>query len=63
MEMEDPLAMEDLLVMEDPPRPPGGQGLPGPQGPLGPVRPIIVQTLQVMLDTLALENTFNSVGQ
>ena len=46
-----------------PPGPPGGQGPLGPQGPPGPVRPIIVQTPQVLLDTLALENTFNPVGQ
>ena len=41
----------------------GGQGPPGPQGPSGPVRPIIVQTPQKTLDTSALENTFDSVGQ
>ena len=46
-----------------PPGPPGGQGPLGLQGPPGPVRPIIVQTPQVMLDTSALENTFDSVGQ
>ena len=46
-----------------PPGPPGGQGPPGLQGPPGPVRPIIVHTPQVMLDTTALENTFDSVGQ
>ena len=70
--MEDPLE-EDTLVedplMGGPPddgRPAGssgGQGPPGPQGPSGPVRPIIVQTPQVTLDTSALENTFDSVGQ
>ena len=43
--------------------PPSGQGSPGPEGPPGPVRPIIVQTPQVMLDTLALEDSFDSVGQ
>ena len=43
--------------------PPGGQGRPGPQGPPAPVRPIIVQMPQVTLDTPALENTFNTVGQ
>ena len=43
--------------------PPGEGGPPGGQGPPGPVRLIIVQTPQVMLDTLALENTFVSVGQ
>ena len=46
-----------------PPEPPGGQGPPGPQRPPGPVRPIIVQTSQVTLDTTALENTFDTVGQ
>ena len=35
----------------------------GPQGPPGPVRPVIVQTPQVTLDTTALENTFDTVGQ
>ena len=35
----------------------------GPQGPPGPVRPVIVQTLQVTLDTTALENTFDTMGQ
>ena len=34
-----------------------------PQGPPGPVRPVIVQTPQVNLDTSALENTFDTVGQ
>ena len=46
-----------------PPGPSGGQGPPGPQGPPGLVRPIIVQMPQVTLDTSALENTFDSVGQ
>ena len=46
-----------------PPGPPRGQRPPGPQGPPGPVRPIIVQTPQVTLDTTALENTFDAVGQ
>ena len=46
-----------------PPGLPGGQGPPGPQGPAGPVRPIIVQTPQITLDTTALENTFDTVGQ
>ena len=35
----------------------------GSQGPAGPVRPIIVQTPQITLDTTALENTFDTVGQ
>ena len=69
MEMEDPLMEEDPLIkMEDPwrwrtPGPLGGQRPPGPQGPPGPVRSIIVQKPQVALDTFALENTFDSVGQ
>ena len=46
-----------------PPGPPGGQGPPGSQGHPGPVRTIVVQTLQVTLDTSALENTLDSVGQ
>ena len=51
MEMEDPLDLlvdKDHQVLKDLP---------------GPVRPIIVQTPQVTLDTSALENTFDSVGQ
>ena len=67
---EDPLMVEGPL-MEDggpldgggPPGPFCGQGPPGPQGPPAPVRPIIVQTPQVTLDTSALENMFDSVGQ
>ena len=55
--------MEDPLEMEDPLDPPDGQGPPGPQEPPGPVRPVIVQTSQVTLDTTAIENTFDSVGQ
>ena len=41
----------------------GSPGPPGGQGPSGPVRPVIVQTPQVTLDTSALDNTFDSVGQ
>ena len=75
MEVEDPLMMEDLLMMEDPlvmenPLEMNdpldtlvGQGPPSPQGPPGPIRPVIVQTPQVTLDTTALENTFDTVGQ
>ena len=67
MEVGDPLIEEDTME-EDPwwrrtPGPPGGWGPPGPQGPPGPIRPIIVQTPQVTLDTTALENTFDTVGQ
>ena len=46
-----------------PPRRPRGQGPPGPPRPPGPVRPIIIQQPQVTLDTTALENTFDTVGQ
>ena len=64
--VEDPLMeqdpMEDILV-EDHLGPQEEQGPPGPQGPAGPVRPIIVQTPQITLDTTALENTFDTVGQ
>ena len=45
------------------PRYPGRQGPPGPPGPPGPVRPVIVQTPQVTLDTTALENMFDTMGQ
>ena len=45
------------------PRQPGRQGPPGPPGPPGPVCPIIVQQPQVTLDTTALENTFDTIGQ
>ena len=45
------------------PRRPGRQGPLGPPGPPGPVHPIIVQQPQVTLDTTALENTFDTVGQ
>ena len=67
--MEDPLMMVDPLMMEDPQEmedlqdEPGRQGPPGPPGPPGPVHPIIVQQPQVTLDTMALENTFGTVGQ
>ena len=62
MEMEDPLVMEDLLVMGTP-WTSWWTRTPGPQGPSEPVRPIILQTPQVMLDALASENTFDTVGQ
>ena len=35
----------------------------GPQGPGASVRPIIVQTPLITLDTTALENSFDTVGQ
>ena len=75
IEVGDPLTKEDTLVDGPPnggggppdggrpPGPSGGQGPPGPQGPSGLVRPIIVQTPQVMLDTTALENNFDTVEQ
>ena len=47
----------------EPPGSPSGQGLPGPQAPPRPVRPVIVQTPHIILDTSALEGTFNTVGQ
>ena len=55
--------MEDPWEVDKHPRHPGGQGPPGPQGPPGSVRPVIVQTPQITLDTTALENTFDTVGQ
>ena len=74
--MEDPLMMEDPPDDGGPPgdggspsgngrypRYPGRQGPPGPPGPPGPVRPVIVQTPQVTLDTTALENMFDTMGQ
>ena len=35
----------------------------GPRGPPGPVRPVLIQQPQVVLDTTALENTFDGMGQ
>ena len=46
-----------------PPRCPNRRGAPGPRGPPGPVRPVLIQQLQVVLDTTALENTFDNMGQ
>ena len=46
-----------------PPRPPNRRGIPGPRGPPGPVRPLVIQQPQVVLDTTALENTFDNMGQ
>ena len=46
-----------------PPRHPNRRGSPGPRGPPGPVRPLVIQQLQVVLDTTALENTFDNMGQ
>ena len=39
------------------------RGSPGPRGPPGPVRPLVIQQPQVVLDTTALENTFDNMGQ
>ena len=61
MEVEDPL-IEEYTLVEDPLME-EGEGPPGPQGPPGPMRLIIVQTPQVTLDTTALENIFDTVGQ
>ena len=63
MDEEDTQEEDSLMADGQPPGPSGGQGPPDPQGPLRTVRPIIVQTPQVTLDTSALENTFDSVGQ
>ena len=46
-----------------PPRCPNRRGTPGARGPLGPIRPLVIQQPQVVLDTTALENTFNNMGQ
>ena len=46
-----------------PPRCPNRRGTPGPRGPPGPVRPVLIQQPQVVLDTTALENTFDNMGQ
>ena len=61
--MKNPLMEEGPPDGGEPPGTPGGQGPPGPQRPPGPMRPIIVQTPQVTLDTTALENTLDTVGQ
>ena len=46
-----------------PPHHPNRIGPPGPRGPPGLVRPVVIQQPQVVLDTTALENTFNNMGQ
>ena len=46
-----------------PPRHPNRRGPPGPRGPPGLVRPLVIQQPQVVLDTTALENTFDNMGQ
>ena len=46
-----------------PPRHPNRRGAPGPRGPHRPVRPVVIQQPQVVLDTTALENTFDNMGQ
>ena len=46
-----------------PPRHPNRRGAPGPRGPPRPVRPVLIQQPQVVLDTTALENTFDNMGQ
>ena len=42
-----------------PPMYPYRRGAPGPRGPPRPVRPVLIQQPQVVLDTSALENTFD----
>ena len=46
-----------------PPRCPNRRGTPGPRGPPGPVRPVLIQQPQVVLDTTALEDIFDNMGQ
>ena len=46
-----------------PPRCPNRRGPRGPRGPPGPVRLLVIQQPQVVLDTTALENTFDNMGQ
>ena len=46
-----------------PPKHPNRRGTPGLRGPPGPVRPVLIQQPQVVLDTTALENTFDNMGQ
>ena len=46
-----------------PPRHHDRRGHPGPRGPPGPIRPVVIQQPQVVLDTTALENTFDNMGQ
>ena len=63
-------------MMEDPPddggsssgnggplRCPNRRGTPGPRGATRPVRPVLIQQPQVVLDTTALENMFDNMGQ
>ena len=67
MEMGDPLEEENTLVedplMEEDPWTSWRTRTTRPSRTPGLVRPIIVQTSQVTLDTTALENTFDTVGQ
>ena len=46
-----------------PPRHRNRRGTPGPRGPPGPVRPVVIQQPQAVLDTTALEITFDNMGQ
>ena len=46
-----------------PPRHLNRRGTSGPRGPPGPLRPVVIQQPQVVLDTAALENTFDNMGQ
>ena len=56
--MEDhPVEMEDLQDIPIEEEPQDQEDLPGP------VRPVLIQQPQVVLDTTALENTFDNMGQ
>ena len=56
--MEDPLMIEDPLEMEEIQDILEDEDHTGPPGPSGPVRLIILQQLQVTLDTTALGEYF-----
>ena len=46
-----------------PPRCPNRRETPGIREPRRPIRPLVIQQSQVVLDTTALENTFDNMGQ
>ena len=51
------------MIYGGPPRCPDRRGPQDLEIPLGPIRPVVVQQPQVVLDTTALENTFDNMGQ